>query len=215
MPFTPEQFFEIFARYNEAVFPMQIVLILSALAACALASRPKPFSGEIICVLLAYLWLWSGIFYHLLFFSEINPAAYFFAAAFILQGFLFLYTGAAKKNLRFCFKLNSDAVLGAIFILYALIFYPLLGFFAGRVYPSAPTFGAPCPTTIFTFGLLLWANEQLPLKLLVIPVIWTVIGTSAAVAFGVTEDFGLLAAGTVGAAFIMRRGFSPKKENLS
>jgi hypothetical protein len=80
-------------------------------------------------------------------------------------------------------------------MLYALVIYPVLGLLAGHRYPSAPTFGLPCPTTIFTFGVLLLAREKLPRFLFAIPMVWALIGFTAAFAFGVYEDYGLLIAG--------------------
>lgn len=48
---------------------------------------------------------------------------------------------------------------------------PSLGVAIGHTYPAQPTFGLPCPTTIFTFGLLLWVRPPVPWSLLVIPVL--------------------------------------------
>ena len=49
----------------------------------------------------------------------------------------------------------------------------------------------PCPTTIFTFGVLLWAAPRIPLRLLIIPVSWTLLGISAARSHGVVQDYAL------------------------
>lgn len=212
MPFTTEQFFQVFEKYNQAVFPIQIVLILAAIAAVMLASKPNAFSGKTVSVLLACFWIWTGFVYHLIFFKEINPAAYAFGAMFIVQGFLFLYQGVLKKRLCFRFEPNLYGFLGAIFIAYALIIYPIIGFAFGRIYPASPTFGAPCPMVIFTFGLLMWTDRKPAFHLLIIPVFWALVGASAALSFGVMEDFGLLIAGTIGTAFIIRRDLTPEKE---
>jgi hypothetical protein len=75
-------------------------------------------------------------------------------------------------------------------ILYALILYPIVGSLLGHVYPSSPTFGLPCPTTIFTFGMLLWVRKP-PLIVLIIPVLWSIVGFSAALQLGIKEDIGL------------------------
>ena len=205
MPFTPEQFFYVFEKYNQSVFPMQIVLTLAAFAAILSAAKAKLFYDKIAAGLLAFLWLWTGIVYHLLFFTEINFAAYFFGALFITQGFLFFYHGVLKKRLRFNFEPNINGILGVIFIFYALIFYPIIGYALGHKFPASPTFGAPCPTTIFTFGLLMWAREKFAGYLLIIPVSWSLIGISAALNFGVKEDFGLLITAIIGTVFILRR----------
>jgi Family of unknown function (DUF6064) len=42
------------------------------------------------------------------------------------------------------------------------------------------------------------------LSLLIIPVLWSIVGTSAALSFGVKEDFGLLVAATMGTAALAK-----------
>jgi hypothetical protein len=83
-----------------------------------------------------------------------------------------------------------------VLVAYALVGYPLLGSLAGHRYPQVPTFGVPCPTTIFTLGVLLWHGERSWL-VLAIPLAWTAIGTVAALQLSVPQDFGLGAAGLV------------------
>lgn len=87
------------------------------------------------------------------------------------------------------------------------VFVTLIGYFAGHQYPRTPIFGvAPCPTTIFTFGILL-AAERLHWYLYLIPLLWAFIGTSAAFVLGVREDFGLAAAAIVFVSFKFSRRF--------
>lgn len=210
IPFTPEQFFGIFEQYNQAIFPMQFVLILVAIASIALAAKPKPSANKIISVLLGLLWLWAGVVYHLSFFTKISPPAYLFGASFIFQGLLFLYEGVARNRLSFRTSQKFYGILGAMFIAYALAIYPLIGYALGRTFPSSPTFGVPCPTTIFTFGLLLWTDKKILLSLLIIPVLWSLVGTSAALSFGIKEDFRLLVAATMGTTAIIRHNLTLK-----
>ena len=66
--------------------------------------------------------------------------------------------------------------------------------YLGHTYPENPTFGLPCPTTIFTFGILLWAKDKIPMYIIGIPLIWAVIGFTAALNLGIKEDTGLLVA---------------------
>jgi hypothetical protein len=61
------------------------------------------------------------------------------------------------------------------------------------------------PTTIFTSGILLWTRSTLPKILLVIPLLWSIIGFSAAVSLGIREDIGLLVAGVAGTTMIVIR----------
>jgi hypothetical protein len=194
-PFTVEQFLEVMRKYNETVFPMQIVFYLLSIILIYLAIKPSSKSDKIISGFLALFWLWMGIVYHLIFFTVINKAAYLFGAAFILQGILFLTFGVFQNKLSFRFHSDMFGTTGIILVLFALIVYPVLGYFFGHVYPDSPTFGLPCPTTIFSFGLLLLSDKKCPLAILIIPFIWSVIGFTAAFHFGILEDTGLLVSG--------------------
>ncbi|MBK6504637.1 MAG: hypothetical protein IPG02_03000 [Ignavibacteria bacterium] len=194
-PFTVEQFFDVFNNYNEAVFPMQAVFYLLSLFVVYLIIKPNSGSEKIVSGVLALLWLWMGIVYHLVFFTAINNAAYLFGAMFVLQGILFLVTGVFQSKLSFKFRFDIYGISGIALIIFALVFYPMLGNYLGHVYPSSPTFGLPCPTTIFTFGILLMSDRKCPAVIMVIPFLWSVIGFFAAFSFGVIEDTGLLIAG--------------------
>ena len=86
LPFTIDQFFGVFTAYNVAVWPAQVAAYgVAALALWGIATK-RPWGGRVAASVLAIFWLWNGIAYHLHFFSAINPAAYLFGAAFILQG---------------------------------------------------------------------------------------------------------------------------------
>jgi hypothetical protein len=214
IPFTTEQFLQVFEKYNQAIYPFQFALIIVAIATVFLAASRKPFANKLISCFLGFLWLWTGIVYHLIFFTAISTPAYVFGTLFIIQGLLFLYEGVVKNRLSFRSSQKFYGIFGAISIAYALVIYPLIGYALGRIFPTVQTFGVPCPTTIFTFGLLLWTDKRFSLGLLIIPVLWSLVGTSAAFSFGIKEDFGLLVAGTIGTTMIIRHNFMPKKEKV-
>jgi hypothetical protein len=205
LPFTVEQFMGIFEKYNIAVWPMQIILVLIALSALFLSLRKFSYSDKFISAILGFFWLWIGVVYHLTHFTSINTAAYLFGALYIIQGLIFIFVGGIKSRLSFKLQPNAYGIIGSLFILYALIIYPILGYFLGHVYPKNPTFGLPCPTTVFTFGLLLWTDKIVPKYVLVIPLIWSMIGFGAALSLGVKEDYGLLIAGVSGFILIFIR----------
>jgi len=205
MPFTKEQFFNVFAQYNSTVWPAQIVFYLLALVALVLAVKKMKHADGIISAILAFFWVWMGAVYHLTFFTAINKPAYVFGSVFILQGLLFFASGTLRQKLSFRPQLDLYGISGGVFLLYGLVIYPVLGYFLGHVYPQAPTFGVPCPTTIFTFGLLLWTGQKFPKYLLFIPLLWSVIGFSAAFQWDVWEDIMLLVAGLGSTALIVYR----------
>lgn len=204
-PFTLEQFLEVFKNYNKAVFPMQIALYLLSAIAIYLVIKPNPKFDKIISIMLSFLWLWMGIVYHIIFFTAINKAAYLFGGLFIIQGILFLVFGVFQNKLSYQFQKDKYGITGMILILFSLIVYPVLGYFLGHVYPSSPTFGLPCPTTIFTFGILLCSKKRCPMIILVIPFLWSVIGFMAAFQFGILEDTVLLIAGLLSVSLLIYR----------
>jgi len=204
-PFTVEQFIKIFHNYNLAVWPMQVFFYLLAISLIYLSIIRTSFGDKFISIVLSFFWFWMGIIYHFGFFSAINNAAYLFGIIFIIQGFLFLYFGFFLSKLSYSFRPDIYGLTGTIFILYALIFYPLVGLIAGHRYPDSPTFGLPCPTTIFTLGLFLWTDKKLPIPVLIIPLLWSLIGTMAAFNFDIKEDFGLLISGIVTGFLILDR----------
>jgi hypothetical protein len=206
LPFTSEDFFGVFARYNEAVWPAQIALNALALFCVVLAFRAGGRPGRWISALLAALWFWTAVAYHFAFFSRINPAAWLFGGVALAGALAFLWLGTVRGRLRFSPVADWRGATGGILIAYALLAYPLLGWLAAHRYPRAPTFGVPCPTAIFTLGILLLAAPPVPRVAYIVPVLWAAVGSVAAFALGVPEDLGLLAAGIAAlvAAFIPR-----------
>lgn len=207
LPFTAEQFLAVFERYNQAIWPAQIVAYVLGLAAIFLALRPRPYGDTIVSSILVVLWLWTGLVYHVLFFASINPIATAFGAVFVGQAAIWAFEGVGRSHLRFRVARDLPSSIGFVFVLYAMVLYPLIGQLLGHGYPRSPSFGVtPCPLTIFTFGLLLWSRVRVPRYVLAIPIAWSVVGTTAAVSLGIVEDLGLLVAALVGMALLSGPG---------
>jgi len=206
LPFTTDRFLAVFGEYNEAIWPAQPVAWALGLLAALLAVRPAGPSDRVVCGILAVFWLWMGGVYHMLYFAEINPLAPLFGAAFIAQSTLFAWQAVAPGGIDFRFRADAAGILGLAFMAYGLVVYHLLGPPFGHGWPRMPVFGvAPCPTAIFTFGVLLTARGRVPWRLLVVPVLWSLVGGSAALILAMPEDYGLIVAGVVGTWLIARR----------
>lgn len=211
-PFTVKEFLDIFAQYNQAIEPMQIVMYILGLGSIFLVMKENKYSNKLILAVLSFMWLWMGMVYQIKFFSSINKAAFVFGIFFIIQGLVFLYWGLIKEQIKFQLTRDLAGYIGGLLIVYALVIYPIIGSLLGHSYPYSPCFGvAPCPTTIFTFGMLLWTNKKFAKSILFIPLMWSMIGFTAAIKLGIKEDIGLLAAGVVSVITI----FIANKDNRS
>ena len=69
LPFDAPQFLDVLERYNRATWPAPILLTGLAVVAAGFAARPVAVSGRVVSAVLAILWAWIGIAYHLAFFE--------------------------------------------------------------------------------------------------------------------------------------------------
>lgn len=206
VPFTLEEFLAVFASYNEALWPAPLALSLLAVGAASavlLQSGPgwsvangQQTTGRLVSGTLALLALWTGIAYHWAFFTRINPAAWLFGMMFVFEGALLAWYGVARGALAFRVRADLRGLAGGAVMLYALVVYPLIGAQLGHRFPAAPSFGAPCPTTLFLLGMLLWSDPSVVTRrrmatLLAVPILWAAVGTSAAMSLGMREDLAL------------------------
>lgn len=206
LPFTPAQFFDVFARYNAAIWPAQIMAYVLGIAALALAWRGDRRAGRLVAAVLAAFWAMAGAGYHLVFFRAINPVALPAGILFLGEALLLLLAGVVRDGLRFRVRRDATSALGLAFAAYALAVYPALNAAAGHAFMASPVFGvAPCPVTIFTFGMLLLSERPVPAWLLAIPFLWSLLGVSAAIQLRVPADYGLAVAGVLGTTVIVAR----------
>jgi hypothetical protein len=195
---------EIFEKYNLVIWPMQWIAYLLGILALVFVFVRKSYSNRFILGVLASLWLWTGADFFFFYFGPVYTPAYVFGAMFILQGFFFL-AGVARPRISFGFKRDWYAVVGLLFIAYAMLGYPLVGYLIGHIYPQSPPFGlTPCPLTVFTFGLYLLTDRKVPWGLLIIPLFWG-LGGVLPVSVGILEDIGLIVAGVVGTVLLVLR----------
>ena len=199
LPFTKDQFFDLFAAFNGALWPALIALwIASVVVSLLLFSSRRP-TDRWVSALLAAHWAWSGLAYHAAFFTRINPAAWIFAMLFLVQAALFVWVGIVRRRLSFVPARNGWALMAWLLVAYSLV-YPAINAIQHFTVSRIPTFGVPCPTTIFTAGfLMLAAPRSWPLA--IIPVMWSLVAGSAAVLLDVRADYALPVAGIALAIF--------------
>jgi Family of unknown function (DUF6064) len=206
LPFTSDQFFGVFAQYNRTFIVVVVGLWLASVATLVFVSRDPARRSRTLSLFLGALWLWNAGAYHVLFFTRINPAAWLFAALFLVQALLFFWT--SRGPIEYFSSTGWMRSVGIGLVAYALA-YPFLTMALGHTYPETPTFGVPCPTAILTIGILVSAGDRLPLVLATIPIVWGFIGGSAALLLSVPTDYVLLGAGVLLTVIVLGQRMRP------
>ena len=142
LPFTVEQFYGVFAQYNESVWPMQIALYAVAAAILLLALRARPADNRIISGLLALLLVWTAVAYFFVFFTRISVSGWIIGAVLLAGGLAIGWAGSIEDRIQFGQRRDLYGALGGVLIFYALVAYPLIGLAVGHRYPAMPTFWA-------------------------------------------------------------------------
>src|SRR5262245_9978381 len=95
------------------------------------------------------------------------------AGIWLLQAALFLWSGVVRGHLSVQSSRTRWTPVGWLLIAYALV-YPAVNAIERGSVLRIPVFGVPCPTTIFTAGLLL-LTEPRATTLALVPIIWSAI----------------------------------------
>ena len=194
LPFGHEQFLDVFGAYNRSFWWAALLLWLATAAVAVRWLRHSSRAGRAVMWLLVAHWMWSGVVYQFGYFRATNRAATVFGVLFLVEAGLLARAAASRPTPDPGSARGAWRVLGLLLVGYGLV-YPLVGLALGLRYPRLPTFGVPCPTAIVTIGFLLTVKVERARVLAVVPLIWAVIGSSAAFGLGIRADLMLAVAG--------------------
>jgi hypothetical protein len=203
-----QEVYNITAQYNQAIWPIIILVSVLAIVIIILAIIKPGKYNKIIALILALESFWLGIVYWLIVSFQQDPAASsIIGVLWIIIGVVFLYIGVYKEGLSFKFTGDSSSIIGAIFMVYALVGYPILQMMYGQFYPAMLLFGgAPCPFTIFTFGLILWTDKKVPIILPLLLLIYAIpVGFLATFLYQIWVDLALIPVSIIGLILIYYR----------
>jgi len=129
-----------------------------------------------------------------------------FGSLFIAQALIFIFEGSVRNRISFDVKANIYGLTGALLIFYAIFGYQALEYILGRGYPEILSFGMfPCPTVIFSLGILLWTKKKFPGYILIFPIINALSGFIPAFMIGIIEDIGLIISGLLALSLLGSR----------
>ena len=150
--FSPQAYWRLVARHNEAGWPVQLAALAAAIALPLLLARDAAGARRAALLVLAIAWAAVGWFFHAQRYAEIFLAAPDVAAACGLQALLLLF--AAVPAWRG--TAHGPARRAGLVLLAAAALYPLLAPVTGHPLREAEVFGwMPDPTALATLGAVL------------------------------------------------------------
>ena len=132
---TTETFWNQMGAYNEATFPVQIAMIVLAMALTYLVfAKPSNKTNNFMKAFLSFVFAWNGIVFFLIYAN--NPISTFLGAPlFIIVAILFAVDIFTKK-IEFRLPDVTWQKYLTIFWILLVFLYPLIGFALGHFYPK-------------------------------------------------------------------------------
>lgn len=209
--FAPRTYWRLMERYNEAIWPAQLLGVACGLALVALMHGHRAHRDRIIAGIIAACWLWIAWAFHLQRYAQINWAATWFAAAFVLQALLLVIVGVVADRIRLDGMDGRARGIASLVMVFAVLVYPLLAPLAGRPWSTAEVLGvAPDPTAIATVAVLALVRGRIRWLLLAVPLGWCAIATATLWVMEAREAVVVAAATLLALWPAVRRGLPPR-----
>jgi hypothetical protein len=203
--FSPRTYYRMFELYHQDAWPAQLAAVALAVVIFILLRRGDAWGGPTIAGLLVACWVWVAFAFHVGRYATINPAAQYFAAAFMVQALLLFWGGVVRKRLTFSRWDEGAARFSPGLFLLAVALPPLAGRAAGRTWEQVELMGlTPDATAVATIAVLLLSSRPAPRALMVVPLAWCVIGGATLWALESAEAWVLILAGVATLAALVR-----------
>jgi hypothetical protein len=203
-------FVALFEQCNQAIWPIQLVGQLAMLVAIAMMFTSWRYARSAIFGTLAPFCIFIEIVFQYTYLRPLYQPGKTFAGLWMAEGMLLAFSASRPPR---CFKRSTGwcAALGWLAIGYSLMGYPALGFLLRSSVLRIAWPGAfPCPTALFTLGVLVMEQGPLPKWMLVIPAFWA-IGGLVPFSWGIREDLGLVVFGMLIVVTIVSRDRSCRR----
>lgn len=210
--FTPEVYLRLFVRFNEAVWPLQLLALAAGLAIPVLLTQRFPLARRLAVMLLALAWIATGLGFMGNFYAPINWPVGYFGFAFVAQAML---VGAVAGFFYLPDRISLRAGRGPWLIgfwLASLLGLPWLTVLATGQLAGLAVFGmTPDVTATASVAALVLLPRRLRWLLLVIPLVWCLFSTATLYALNMQVPMLVPLAGVVMgivAVFLRDRSFT-------
>lgn len=200
---TTEAFWGQMSVYNEATLPVQIAIMITAVALTYFVfAKASATANTLMKLFLSFAFAWTGIVFFLVFaWSTISAIA---SALFIIVAILFAID-IFKKKTEFRLPTARWHRYLTVFWIVLVFLYPVIGIALGHRYPETCMPMAPCPLTVFAIALVAAAIPTVDRKVYVFLLPWAIISLPKCLgALDCYEDCILFASGVYGLVLLIR-----------
>jgi hypothetical protein len=205
-PFPQKTLFDLAARYNAYIEPLQILIYLPTLLIFALLLRgTKQDTSRGVLLLLGAEWAVVGVLFFFNFMANIHWVGYV-GGTFYLAAGLYYAVGASRSfPPHFRWRRDNVTWLSVSITGFGILAYPGLSLLIGRSYPGVTTYGLmPGSVALLTLGVVLSSRPGPRLWLLLPPLLATLFSPFSILWWSVWEDYVLLPLGLIGFVFWAR-----------
>lgn len=173
--YSPEIYYRLLARYNAAIWPLQVVALVGCFLMIGLLCRPQKRSGLVIGFMAACAWLWIGLVYFPGYYGTISWVAPYFSGLFVFEALL-IAVSVVRGSLCFACKLQGIRLVGLVLFAGILLLMPGLAIVEGGRGEELEemVWLTPDATVLATCALFLAASRS-RWFLFLAPAIWTVL----------------------------------------
>ena len=197
--FSPRTYYRLLERYNEAVWPVQLLTLAAGAIILVLLANPSAGRSRIIAGILALLWAWIAWAFLWSRYAAINWAVTYMVPMFVIEVVLLVWTAVAERPLALRFKHDFPGTIATVVLILSIAVYPLLAPLSGRPWGQSEVFGtASDPTVLGTLALALLAGNPLRWQMAVVPILWLLFSGATLLAMRSAEAYLLLPAAVLG-----------------
>lgn len=205
-PYSLEVLNSVIYEYQSILFPMQFLFVVLGLLVVYLYWYQKRKSNQIISIILALFWFWSGFVYLGIYYEQINWFGSYASMVFCIQGALWLWYGFIKKALDF-----EKNLLSVLIALAVLILFPAFQLLMGVEFYEIYIVGMlPLATLAFSISVALSMESKKVLHVSLIPLFWSLFWLYWS--YLLNNQPGLVLSGfcSVGIAWVLYKNFRNK-----
>lgn len=198
-PFSQSQLFDLAARYNQYIQPLQILIYIPTLLIFVLLLRgTKQDTSRGVLLLLGAEWAMVGVLFFFNIMTRAHWIGYAGGSVFLLFGLYYAVAASHSFPPHFRWRRDNPGLLSLLITAVGVVGYPGMSWVLGREYPAVTSYGLmPGSVAMLTLGVVLSARPAPRLWLLFPPLCITLASILSIWWWQLWEDFILLPAGVI------------------